>query len=74
VDLSSHHLIYLHYFSANTNLERLGIQQSTSLDVPTVDITASPTKLKQNINFMRKIPKDAEASIILIGELPDLVS
>jgi hypothetical protein len=54
-------------------LDKFGNHQ-VSLDVPTsTDQAISPSKLKQNINFLRKIPKDAEASTILIGELPELV-
>ncbi len=53
-------------------MEKLGVPTNTSLEVPSNDVGASPTKIKSNYNFMRKIPKDAEASIILIGELADL--
>jgi hypothetical protein len=53
-------------------MEKLGVPTNTSLEVPSNEVGASPTKIKSNYNFMRKIPKDAEASIILIGELADL--
>ncbi len=53
-------------------MEKLGVPTNSSLEVPSSDISASPTKIKSNFNFMRKIPKDAEASNILIGEMADL--
>ena len=52
--------------------EKLGVPTNSSLEVPPSDVSASPTKLKSNTNFMRKIPKDAEASNILIGEMTEL--
>ena len=54
------------------NMEKLAVPTNCSLEVPTGDVGASPTKLKSNYNFMRKIPKDAEASNILIGEMNEL--
>ena len=54
------------------NMEKLGVNTNTSLEVPANEVSASPTKIKSNFNFMRKIPKDAEASNILIGEMNDL--
>ena len=53
-------------------MEKLGTTGSSSLEVPTLDGGASPSKIKSNYNFMRKIPKDAEASNILIGEMSEL--
>ena len=52
--------------------EKLGVPTNSSLEVPPSDVSASPTKLKSNTNFMRKIPKDAEAANILIGEMTEL--
>ena len=59
-------------FPAIPNMEKLGTTGSSSLEVPTLDGGASPSKIKSNYNFMRKIPKDAEASNILIGEMSEL--
>jgi hypothetical protein len=53
-------------------MEKLTLPTNSSLEVPAGDVGASPTKLKSNYNFMRKIPKDAEASNILIGEMNEL--
>ena len=55
------------------NMDKLGVNTNASLEVPGAgDVSASPTKIKSNFNFMRKIPKDAEASNILIGEMNEL--
>jgi hypothetical protein len=48
------------------NMDKLGVTTNSSLEVPQSDVSASPTKNKSNMNFMRKIPKDAEASNILV--------
>ena len=60
-------------FPAMPNMDKLGVNTNASLEVPGAgDVSASPTKIKSNFNFMRKIPKDAEASNILIGEMNEL--